>query len=254
MSDVYGISCCCGRSDLLLLYTAEAEQRNAGNTDYTCDDRAGSTMEKVKETVYLKAEQSVEVTTRDVYLKDIASLECPNTNLLCRLKTLKILKIPDEGKHRYVVSVLKLIELIHQEYPNLQIQNLGAPDVIITYEEQSKNSKLLQALKVIGIGMIVFVGGAYSIMSFNNDTNAPELFAQIYRLFMGKEQTGFSVLEATYCIGMAIGILAFFNHFGKRKIAVDPTPLEVEMRLYENDIQTTLIQTYTRKGKEADVD
>lgn len=211
-------------------------------------------MEKVKETVYLKAEQSVEVVQRDVYLKDIASLECPNEHLLFHLKTLKVLKIPDEGKHRYVVSVLKLIELIHQEYPNLQIQSLGAPDVIVTYETQEKSHKALQILKVFVIGMIVFVGGAYSIMSFNNDTNAPELFKQIYRLFMGKEQTGFSILEASYCVGMSIGILIFFNHFGKRKIAVDPTPLEVEMRLYENDIQTTLIQTYARKGKETDVD
>lgn len=211
-------------------------------------------MEKVRETVYLKAEQSVEVEERDVFLKDIASLECPNEPLLFRLKTIKVMKIPDEGKHRYVLSVLKLIELIHREYPNVQVQSVGAPDVIVTYEVQEKPHKALQILKVSAIAMIVFVGGAYSIMSFNNDTNAPELFKQIYRLFMGKEQMGFSILEATYCVGMALGILIFFNHFGKRKIAVDPTPLEVEMRLYENDIQTTLIQTYARKGKEADVD
>ncbi len=30
--------------------------------------------------------------------------------------------------------------------------------------------------------------------------------------------------------------------------------MEVEMRLYENDIQTTLIEDYSRKEKELDVD
>ena len=55
-------------------------------------------------------------------------------------------------------------------------------------------------------------------------------------------------------MGLTIGILIFFNHFGKRKFTVDPTPMEVEMRLYENDIQTTLIEDFARKEKEMDVD
>ena len=60
--------------------------------------------------------------------------------------------------------------------------------------------------------------------------------------------------EYINCIGIIIGILTFFNHFGKKRLSVDPTPMEVEMRLYENDIQTTLVETYSRKEKELDVD
>lgn len=80
------------------------------------------------------------------------------------------------------------------------------------------------------------------------------MFGQIYELLTGKESNGFTVLELTYCIGIVIGIIVFFNHFGKKRISVDPTPMEVEMRLYENDIQTTLVETYARKEKELDVD
>ena len=61
-------------------------------------------------------------------------------------------------------------------------------------------------------------------------------------------------LEICYSIGIALGILIFFNHFGKKRFSVDPTPMEVEMRLYENDIQTTLIENYSRQGKEVNVD
>ena len=60
-------------------------------------------------------------------------------------------------------------------------------------------------------------------------------------------------MEVTYSIGIVIGILVFFNHFGRKRFSVDPTPMEVEMRLYENDIQTTLVENYSRKGKEVDV-
>ena len=64
---------------------------------------------------------------------------------------------------------------------------------------------------------------------------------------------GFTLLEVTYSIGIIIGILVFFNHFGRKRFSVDPTPMEVEMRLYENDIQTTLVENYSRKGQEVDV-
>ena len=51
-----------------------------------------------------------------------------------------------------------------------------------------------------------------------------------------------------------MGILVFFNHFGKKKFTVDPTPMEIQMRLYENDIQTTLVENASRRGDEIDVD
>ena len=101
--------------------------------------------------------------------------------------------------------------------------------------------------------IISFIGAAFSIMAFNNDVGTTKMFSQIYELVTGKTNSGFTILELTYCIGLTIGILTFFNHFGKKKFSVDPTPMEVEMRLYENDIQTTLIETYSRKEKELDV-
>lgn len=91
-------------------------------------------------------------------------------------------------------------------------------------------------------------------MAFNNDVGVTKMFGQIYELLTGTKSNGFTILEFMYCIGIIIGILTFFNHFGKKRLSVDPTPMEVEMRLYENDIQTTLVETYSRKEKELDVD
>lgn len=210
-------------------------------------------MAVTKDTVYIKSEQNVEVKKREVTLGDILSLECSNSNIASRIKTIRLLKIPDEGKHRYVVSILKIIECIHREYPNLDIQNLGVLDVIITYEAQKVKHPFFHILKILGVVTVTFVGAAFSIMAFNNDVDVSKLFAQIYEFFMGKPKNGFSVLELTYCAGLILGILIFFNHFGGKKFTVDPTPMEVEMRLYENDIQTTLIENYSRKEQELDV-
>lgn len=204
-------------------------------------------------TVYIKGDQNVEVSVRDVTLGDIVTMECVNTHITTKLKTLKLIKIPDTGKHRYVVSILKIVEKIHEEYPSLEIQNMGSPDIIVTYEPSKRKNQFLHWLKVIAVVLITFMGAAYSIMAFNNDVDTTKLFEQIYQQVMGVPKTGFTILELTYCIGVIAGILVFFNHFGKKRFSVDPTPLEVEMRLYETDIQTTLIENYARKEQELDV-
>ncbi len=217
-------------------------------------------MAVTNETVYIKADKNVEVTKPDVTLGDIMQMECGNPQVLPKLKTLKLLKFLDDpktekkkGRSRTVVSVLRVIECIHEKYPNIEVQNMGEPDIIVTYEDQKTPGEFVHWLKVIAVVLVTFIGAAFSIMAFNNDVDVPKLFGQIYEQVTGHQTDGFTILELTYCIGLIIGILVFFNHFGKKRFSVDPTPMEVEMRLYENDIQTTLVESYSRKEKEVDV-
>lgn len=204
-------------------------------------------------TIYIKGDQNVEVQSKDVTLGDIVTMECTDSNVAAKLKSLKMIKISGEKKQRYVVSILRLIEKMHEVYPNLTVQNLGPADIIVTYEPVQKKNHVIDWTKTVLVVLVTFFGAAYSIMVFNNDVNTPKLFGQIYQQVMGVQKKGFTIMELMYSIGVAIGILVFFNHFGKKKFTVDPTPMEVEMRLYENDIQTTLIENCARKEQELDV-
>jgi stage V sporulation protein AA len=38
-----------------------------------------------------------------------------------------------------------------------------------------------------------------------------------------------------------VGIIVFFNHFMGKKITDDPTPIEVEMALYETEVVETVL-------------
>lgn len=213
------------------------------------------------EILYIKGDAYVEVTTEKVTLGDLVSMECANNHLIAKLKTMKILSFrcknerdACKGKHRAVVSILEIISKIHEENPGIQVENYGASDIIITYKCQKKVNSVYYWAKVMVIVLICASGAAFSVMAFNNDVNTTKLFTQIYELLTGNHSDGFTILEITYCIGIVIGILAFFNHFGKKRFSTDPTPMEVEMRLYENDLQTTIVENYARKGKELDVD
>ena len=43
------------------------------------------------------------------------------------------------------------------------------------------------------------------------------------------------------------GVIFFFNHFGRWKITQDPTPIEVEMRTYEDEVDNTILEMENRK-------
>lgn len=206
-----------------------------------------------QETLYIKGDRDVEVTKSEVTLGDILTMECSNKNIIPKVRSLKILKIPEKGKRRYVISILKIIACIHQEYPGIDVQNLGETDIIVTYENQKKSQNAIYVIKTVFVSLLTFTGSAFAIMAFNNDASVSKLFSQIYEFVAGTKSDGFTIMEVSYSIGIAIGILVFFNHFGKKKFTVDPTPLEVQMRVYENDIQTTLIENASRKGEEMDV-
>ncbi len=204
-------------------------------------------------TLYIKGDRDVEVTKPEVTLGDLLSMECTDKLMLAKIKTLKIIRFKKSGRQRCVVSVLKIISCIHEKFPQADVQNLGETDIIVTYEDQKTPALAWHIIKTVFVAAVTFFGAAFSIMAFNNDVDVTKLFGQIYEFATGQETSGFTVLEIAYSVGVAAGILIFFNHFGKKRFTVDPTPMEIQMRLYENDIQTTLIENAGRRGEEIDV-
>ena len=104
-------------------------------------------------------------------------------------------------------------------------------------------------LKTVLIGVVIFFGSSFSIMAFHNDIDLVDLFAQIYRQVAGYEPEHIGGLEIGYSIGLAAGILVFFNHFSLKKRENDPTPLQVEMSKYEQDIEDT-VEWISHKGQQ----
>ena len=91
-------------------------------------------MASCNDTVYIKADRNIEVTKPEVTLGDVLKIECANSSVTSRIKTLKLLKFHNTDKknqNRTAVSILKVIECIHEVYPNVDIQNVGEEDFII---------------------------------------------------------------------------------------------------------------------------
>lgn len=207
------------------------------------------------DTLFIKFDKNVAVDNPDVTIGDVAKLHSTNNNIINKVKTIKLIKFEESKKgNRVIFSAIKVIELILNEYPALQITHLGEPDFIIEKKRSKRPSGAWEVMKVIFVCLILFFGGGFAIMTFNNDVTVSGIFEQLYKQITGIETDGFTIIEFTYSLGLAIGILIFYNHFGAKKATQDPTPLEVEMRLYEDDINKTLIEGVKRKESHIDVD
>lgn len=202
--------------------------------------------------LYLKAEKCVKVDKSNIKIKDIAKLECTNVAIKNKVQELTIIQLDSKKEYKYVISILKVIEVIHKQFPELEIDNIGECDFILHYTKQ-KEFFFFEYLKIIFVCFIVFIGAAFTIMTFNNDVGIDKLFAQFYNQVMDEESSGFTILEMSYSIGLGLGILVFYNHIGGKRLTTDPTPIQVEMRIYEDDVNTALVKNYTREDKRIDV-
>lgn len=197
--------------------------------------------------LYVQTDRNMKVVKEQILLGDIAKLSCSDTGILER-NQIRIVATFPKGKYgRYVLSATDLIREIEKKEESVEVTHIGEPTFVITYEDPNEKNTMLSWLKTILVSMLTFFGTAFSIMTFNTDVSVSRLFNNIYQMFTGRISDGFTVLEVTYSIGIAIGVIFYFNHFGRRKITQDPTPMEVQMRLYENDVDTTIIEKSERE-------
>ncbi len=203
-------------------------------------------------TVYLKCERNVEIQSEDVFMKDMGSLRCADSVVEAKLKALKVHHFGKNDPKRCVISSLKLVELMEDTCPNISVEIVGEPDVLVEWISVNKHKSWQQWGKAALVCLVSFFGTAFTIMAYHNDVGINEVFTEIYKMVMNREPEGLNTLEVSYSIGLAAGIILFFNHIGGRRITKDPTPIEVAMRNYEEDVDKALIATAGREGKEED--
>ncbi len=199
--------------------------------------------------IYLKLDKCVKVKEKDVFLKDVATLYCPDDVMLAKARSTKVYTFKEEGPHRKCISSLVIIHMLSDLSQAVSVQSVGETDVLIEYDAGKKANPFLQKMKIAMVALVSFFGTAFTIMAFHNDIGIEDLFSGIYEQVMGEPSGGLGVLEFSYSIGLAIGITLFFNHIGSKRLTVDPTPIEVEMKMYEDDIDTALMENAKREGE-----
>lgn len=202
-------------------------------------------------TVFLQFDQSVLVKKQSVIISDVATVYATDPVIKQKVGAIELHHFLGQEKEKKVFSVMKVVELLGAVHPELTVTPVGESDFIVEYkpEKRQKFQKTREWGKVVFVSLAVFFGSAFTIVTFNKDASVDEIFPMIYRLTEGEERGVPGELEIGYSIGLPLGIILFFNHFLRKKIDSDPTPLQVQMRQYEKDVNSTIIENATREGK-----
>lgn len=198
--------------------------------------------------VYIKAPMSVSVSEKKLFLKDVLEINVADKSLSSKIGNQLLYSFSGDKQEKEVFSIMKIIRMIQGISPGIQVVSVGETDFVVEYKMGKQPVGWLEMLKLILLCLIVFMGSAFTIMTFNTDVSVGDVFEHFYETIAGGRKGMGSLLEIFYSIGIFVGIMAFYNHFSKKKLKEDPTPIHVEMRNYENEMNKAIMEDAAREN------
>jgi len=187
---------------------------------------------------------------RPVHLSDIAQLIVP-PEYEERLNRLIIHHPQQEDGNRVLIDMMLIVKKVKERFPELQIEHFGEPHVLLEiYSDNKKPSPILIGV----VWLLLFIGSGLAIMNFHADVSMLEVHQRIYELMTGKKIEHPLILQIPYSIGIGVGMVIFFNHLFKKKFNEEPSPLEVEMFMYQENVNHYVItEEYSKIHKGDDL-
>ncbi|WP_425446073.1 stage V sporulation protein AA [Dethiothermospora halolimnae] len=194
-----------------------------------------------KKQIFIQFEPKIKVKPgEEIRLMNIASVFCKDKEIKDRVLDIFVIKASDKAKSQ-VISSITIIEKIYKIYDNVDIIIYGGPEILIDIQVEKDSGKLLQIIKVIVVCLILSLGSAIAIINFHVDVGMEDSLKSIYTLVTGDKVKRPSILMVPYSLGIGIGMAIFFNNIFKKKWKKEPSPLEVEMRLYEKNMDEYIL-------------
>ena len=185
-----------------------------------------------------------------VQLKEIAEVSAPGS-LLSDLLSMVIHEIKQEEGQIIIIDAMAVVEKLSQHWPGVDVQFIGPSQTIIDTAPQSKKMSLPIFLFV---WCLLFVGAALTIMNFHEDVSMRDVHIQLYEIVTGEKTEYPLIFQIPYSIGLGTGMILFFNHLFKKRFNEEPSPLEVEMFNYQQDLDQYVILHERKESRNHDDD
>lgn len=146
---------------------------------------------------------------------------------------------PEDGS-RIVIDLIQVMHVLRKMDSSFDIQSVGHDQTLVhIYDEKKKPNFLI----VLFVWFTLFFGSGLAIMNFHVDVSMQEVHQRIYQLITGQQVEHPYIIQIPYSFGIGIGMLMFFNHVFRKRFNEEPSPLEVEVFLYEQNVdQYTLVE------------
>ncbi|MEI5907124.1 stage V sporulation protein AA [Bacillus spongiae] len=199
----------------------------------------------MEEAIYIRLRHRVQVSVnRPIFVGQIAQIIAPD-NYLSEIEQLEVHNVTSKDNNMIVIDVMKVIKLITSAYKSVDIQTIGPSQVIV---EVIYEKKKMSIPFFVLVWLLLFIGAALAIMNFHEDVSMMAVHKNLYKVITGEEKDKPLLLQIPYSIGLGLGMILFFNHVFRKRLNEEPSPLEVEMFNYQQDLDQYVIMNENKES------
>ncbi len=140
-----------------------------------------------------------------------------------------------------VIPALRIINVIYEFDKNIDLTVMGEAEILVDVQGNANENKMFSIIKTALVCFILFLGAGLAIVNFHADVNMDQSLQIIYHMVTGEENHKPLILLIPYSIGIGTGMTVFFNHMLQKKWKKEPSPLQVEMFMYQKNIDDYIL-------------
>ncbi|MBW7458394.1 stage V sporulation protein AA, partial [Paenibacillus sepulcri] len=149
--------------------------------------------------------------------------------------------------NRVVIDLLQIIQAIREAEAEVDIEPFGDPQVLVVVLDNPPKPKMLV---LAAAWLLLFFGSGLAIMNFHTDVSMKEVHIRITELVTGRKNDHPLWFQIPYSIGIGAGMIVFFNRLFRKRFNEEPNPLEVELYIYEENVNDCVIAEEMYKKNE----
>jgi stage V sporulation protein AA len=200
---------------------------------------------KLEKTVYIRLRHRVFIQPNDkIFLKDIAQIIAEDT-LHNQIGDRVLYQADAKDRNIIIIDVMHVVEEIKKFDSMIDVQIIGPSQTII--EVVYKKRKISPIFFLI-IWFLLFFGSMLTIMNFHEDVSMQDAHQRLYKIITGKSVDKPLMFQIPYSFGLGLGMILFFNHVFKKRLNEEPSPLEVEMFNYQQDLDRYVVMHENKEG------
>jgi stage V sporulation protein AA len=162
------------------------------------------------------------------------------------LARMPVYRVQPEDGDLIIIDIMQVIRKIRTAYPEASLEIQGSTQIIVEVLNPRKRPK---PVLVAAVWLLLFVGSGLAIMNFHTDVSMLQVHQRIHYLITGQASEQPLWLQIPYSIGIGLGMVLFFNHLFKKRITEEPSPLEVELFMYQQSLDQYYIQHENKENE-----
>ncbi|MDQ0111596.1 stage V sporulation protein AA [Paenibacillus harenae] len=197
---------------------------------------------RLKKRIYMRPEQRLT-------LGQAARLLAADAETEQKLKQLMLYEHRKADGNRVVIDLLQIVKAIREAFPGLSVEAYGDPQVLVMVAEKPVKPRIFV---LVLSWLLLFFGAGLAIMNFHTDVSMKEVHTRIVELISGKQIEHPLWFQIPYSLGIGLGMVLFFNHLFRKRFNEEPNPLEVELYMYQENVNAYVIADEMRRKSDYD--